>query len=76
MNSMNQGEDDISTLEIYMWFVAKEKAIYHVLNMMKSRSATYIGFMWAPVEKENIIKEHLSNFHTTEFNKWRTGEEK
>jgi len=32
MNSMNQGEDNVSTLEIYMWFVAKEKAIYHVLN--------------------------------------------
>ena len=71
---MNQGDDDVSTLEIYCWFVAKEKAIYHVLNMMKSRSATYIGFIWAPIEKEAIIKEHLTNFHTTEFNKWRTNE--
>lgn len=75
MNSMNQGdEENISTLEIYMWFVAKEKAIFNVLNMMKSRSSTYIGFMWAPVEKEAAIKEHLANFHTTEFNRWRTGE--
>lgn len=76
MNSMNQPDgEDVSTLEIYMWFVAKEKAIYHVLNQMKSRSSTYIGFIWAPVEKEALIKEHLGNFHTTELNKWRTREE-
>jgi len=75
MNSMNQGdENNVSTLEIYMWFVAKEKAIYNALNMMKSRSSTYIGFMWAPVEMEQVIKDHLLDFHTTEFNKWRTNE--
>lgn len=72
---MNQGdENNVSTLEIYMWFVAKEKAIYNALNMMKSRSSTYIGFMWAPVEMEQVIKDHLLDFHTTEFNKWRTNE--
>ena len=74
MNSMNQGDENVSVLEIYMWFVAKEKAIYHALNMMRSRTSTYIGFMWAPLEKEAAIKEHLANFHTTEFNKWRTSE--
>ena len=72
---MNQGDENVSVLEIYMWFVAKEKAIYHALNMMRSRTSTYIGFMWAPLEKEAAIKEHLANFHTTEFNKWRTNEE-
>ena len=75
MNSMKHGDEDVSTLEIYMWFVAKEKAIYNALNMMKSRSTTYIAFMWAPVENEAQIKEHLSNFHTTEFNRWRTNED-
>jgi hypothetical protein len=29
-------------------FVAKEKAIYTALNMMKSREKTYIGFLWVP----------------------------
>jgi vacuolar-type H+-ATPase subunit I/STV1 len=73
MNSMNQqDEENVSTLEIYMWFVAKEKAIYNALNMMKSRSATYIAFMWAPLEYESKIKDHLSEFHSTEFNKWKT----
>lgn len=67
-----QDEENVSTLEIYMWFVAKEKAIYNALNMMKSRSATYIAFMWAPLEYESKIKDHLSEFHSTEFNKWKT----
>lgn len=32
-SSSNQvGEKNVSTLEIYKWFVAKEKAIYHALN--------------------------------------------
>ena len=53
-NTMNQGEEsNVSTLEIYMWFVAKEKAIYNTLNQMKGRTSTYIGFMWAPIENEN-----------------------
>jgi hypothetical protein len=49
--------------------VAKEKSIYMVLNMMKLREANglYIGFLWAPVEIESVIKSELSNFSTTEF---------
>ena len=33
-SSNHQGEKNVSTLEIYKWFVAKEKAIYHALNML------------------------------------------
>jgi len=39
-----------STLEVYAWFVAKEKAIYNALNMMKARGSTYLGFLWAPLQ--------------------------
>lgn len=67
-----QEESDVSTLEIYKWFVAKEKAIYNAINMMSARQSTYIGFIWAPVDQEAVIKEHLKNFATTEFNKWVT----
>lgn len=53
--------------------MAKEKAIYMVLNMMKLREANglYIGFLWAPVELEAVIKSELTNFQTTEFQSWR-----
>jgi hypothetical protein len=44
-----------STLEIYYWFVAKEKAIYNALNHLKTRGqfdTTYTGFIWAPIQQE------------------------
>lgn len=46
----DKSEKEVSTLEVHKWLVAKEKAIYNALNMMKSRKATYIGFLWAPYE--------------------------
>lgn len=75
-NSRNeQGFEKASTLEIYAWFVAKEKAIYNALNMMKARTSTYIGFLWAPVEKEQLIQETISQFNTTEFKQLRRNAE-
>lgn len=56
-----------STLEVYAWFVAKEKAIYNALNMMKVRGSTYLGFLWAPLEREQAIQEALAQFSSTEF---------
>ena len=50
----------VSTLEIYAWFVAKEKAIYNALNMMKARSSTYIAFLWAQLEKEQVIQQTIN----------------
>jgi hypothetical protein len=36
MNSSSAHEQEgVSTLEIYKWFVAKEKAIYNALNLLK-----------------------------------------
>jgi hypothetical protein len=40
--------DSPSSLEVFKWFVAKEKAIYAQLNQMKQGKNTYIGYMWAP----------------------------
>ena len=56
-----------STLEIMMMFVAKEKAIYTALNMMKSREKTYIGFIWVPVALSEALRQELTVFATTEF---------
>lgn len=66
LHSLNYSKDsargEISTLEVQKWLVAKEKAIYNALNMMKSRKATYIGFLWAPYEKQTMISEGLREF--------------
>jgi len=50
-----------------LMFVAKEKAIYTALNMMKSREKNYIGFIWCPVALEIVIRQELAEFPTTEF---------
>jgi hypothetical protein len=62
-----------SQLEILRQFVAREKSINMVLNMMRSRKANglFIGFLWAPVELEMKIKSELSIYSTTEFKSWR-----
>lgn len=68
-------ESEVSTLEIYKWFVAKEKSIYNAINYMNQRQSTYIGFIWAPVDQEAYIKEQLKVFPTTEFNRWNTNDD-
>lgn len=55
-------EKEVSTLEVQKWLVAKEKSIYCALNMMKSRKATYIGFLWAPFDQQSYIAEGLKNY--------------
>jgi len=62
-----------SQLEILRQFVAREKSINMVLNMMKSRKVNglFVGFLWAPVELEMKIKSELAIYSTTEFKSWR-----
>ena len=42
---------------------------------MKARSSTYIGFLWAPLEKEQIIQQTIEEFGTTEFKSVKRNEE-
>lgn len=74
INQIHHGDDDnnhnqeqISSIEVYKWFVAKEKALYDALNNMRQAQATYIGYFWSPAEKERDIKEMLSQYPTTDF---------
>jgi hypothetical protein len=66
----NSEDGEVSTFEILKWFVAKEKAIYNAINMMKARHNTYIGFIWAPTSKEADIRQYLAQYPATEFMKW------
>jgi hypothetical protein len=50
INRWKEDAEEGSTFLVYQSLVAKEKAIYNALNMMKSRGANYIGFIWLPVE--------------------------
>jgi len=65
---------NVSTLETYKWFVAKEKAIYNALNMLKLHRQTFIGYMWIPSEKQGLVAAKLNQFESTEFSRWRPAE--
>lgn len=41
----------VNTLQVYKWFIAKEKSIYNALNMMRAGQQTYIGYFWIPLYK-------------------------
>lgn len=57
----------ISALEVYKWFVAKERSLYFAMNMMKQTQSTYIGYFWSPCKQEHIIRDVLSHYASTEF---------
>ena len=48
-----------SALEVYKLFVAREKSLYHALNNMRQGASTHIGFFWAPIADEEMIREKL-----------------
>jgi V-type H+-transporting ATPase subunit a len=36
---------------------------------MRQGNLTYVGFMWCPTKQENLVRENISIFPTTEFKK-------
>jgi len=63
-------EQDVSALEVYKWFVAKEKAIYATINHMRQGKATYIGYLWLPTMQEDTIRNALRTYPTTDFQRY------
>lgn len=53
---------DSSTIYIYKMFLAKEKALYRTLNMMKWQNQSFIGYFWAPIEQEQMIRSALAKY--------------
>lgn len=45
-------------------FLAKEKALYTTLNMMKMQNTTFIGYFWAPDDQEANIMHKVGSFPT------------
>lgn len=45
-------------------FLAKEKAMYQTLNMMKMQNTTFIGYFWAPADQESEIMNKIAIFPT------------
>ena len=64
LDANDQQDDEISTIYIYKMFLAKEKAMYQTLNMMKMQNATFIGYFWAPAEQEHEVMSKIAIFPT------------
>jgi vacuolar-type H+-ATPase subunit I/STV1 len=43
-------------MEVYKWFVAKEKAIYNAMNNMRQGNSLFIGYFWCPTASENELR--------------------
>jgi len=50
-----------STMYVYKMFLAKEKALYRALNMMRLSNQTLIGYFWAPVYLKKEVFDISSN---------------
>lgn len=62
--------ESTSAIEVYKWFVAKEKSIYNAMNYMRQGTSTYIGYMWCPTATEDEVRTSLRQFPTTEFKRY------
>jgi vacuolar-type H+-ATPase subunit I/STV1 len=70
INQISGGDDpseQISALQVYKWFVAKEKTLYRQLNYFKGTNAYYLGYFWAPNEDEAKVREVLQAYPTTDL---------
>ena len=56
-----EGRKPSSTIYVYKMFLAKEKALYQTLNMMKSQSNSFLGYYWAPQEYFPKIQNALNS---------------
>ena len=53
-------DSDYSLLQVYKWFVVKEKAIYTQLNMLKQGEKLLIGLFWCPAKMKQQLDMQLN----------------
>lgn len=46
-------------IEIYKWFILKEKSIYIELNKLKDSEKILLGLFWCPTKLKNHLEEKL-----------------
>lgn len=49
-------------LELYKWFIIKEKNIYQKLNTMRTAQKLFIGLFWTPKAKIDSIRNRIGDF--------------
>lgn len=56
-----------STIYVYKMFLAKEKALYQTLNLMKAQNQSFIGYFWAPQQEQDKIQAQMANQTATKI---------
>ena len=51
-----------SNIYLYKMFLAREQAMYSVLNMLKQQRQICIGYFWAPKEEQPKIMQRMGRF--------------
>lgn len=60
LESINRAENtDASAIQIYKWFVIKEKALYENLNRLKMGDKLLVGLFWCPTSQTRHISDEI-----------------
>lgn len=51
-------------------YIAREKALYTALNMMKMHNTTFIGYFWAPADSEPKLMNQVGQFPTVRMTRY------
>ena len=58
--SINRADNtETSAIQIYKWFVLKEKALYENLNKLKMGDRLLVGLFWCPVSQTKFISDEI-----------------
>ena len=61
----NPREENLpSVLVEYRWFVLKDKAIYHYLNMFADKGHVLYGECWCPISLEGDVRKIMESMET------------
>lgn len=58
INQLN--DTDYSLIQIFKWFVLKEKSIYVELNKLQNSDKILMGLFWCPLKYKNELEDRLT----------------
>lgn len=60
LTDINRVKDsDLSLIQIYKWFVLKERAIYNELNKLRDGDKILMGLFWCPTKLKKGLDDKL-----------------
>jgi hypothetical protein len=55
---------EFSLIEIYKWFILKEKSIHIELNKLKDSQNILLGLFWCPLKLKSTLDEKLEDIRS------------